>query len=133
MPFSPHATKKILETEYGLLEQATVADLTSRFSEATLDEDYEYELSSSPPSSVGSSLSSRSDSSSPSSASSMSDYSNSSDCSCERYGITRSGDRIKLDCGGSRCGYSDSDDCCSSSDDEYIPTSTRRQGIVVRR
>jgi len=132
-PISPHATKKILETEYGLLEQATVADLTSRFSEATLDEDYDYELSSSPPSSVGSSLSSRSDSSSPSSASSMSDYSNSSDCSCERYGITRSGDRIKLDCGGSRCGYSDSDDCCSSSDDEYIPTSTRRQGIVVRR
>jgi hypothetical protein len=59
----------------------------------------------------------------------MSDYSNGSQCSCERYGITRSGDRVKLDCGGSRCGYSDEESCCSSSDDEYVERSTRRQGI----
>jgi hypothetical protein len=63
----------------------------------------------------------------------MSDYSTGSQCSCERYGITRSGDRVKLDCGGSRCGYSDEESCCSSSDDEYVERSTRRQGIVVRR
>jgi len=130
-PVSPHATKKILEAEYGTLSHATVADLTSRFSEATIDD---YDLSSSPPSSVGSSLSSRSGSTNSSGASSMSDYSTGSGCSCERYGITRSGDRVKLDCGGSRCGYSDEDSCCSSSDDEYTsPTSARRQGIVVRR
>jgi hypothetical protein len=130
-PVSPHATKTILETEYGALDEITVADITSRFSEATLDEeDSDYELS--PPSSVGSSLSSRSGSSL-SEASSMSDYSNGSTCSCERYGITRSGDRIKLDCGGSRCGYSDEESCCSSSEDEFVPASTRRQGIVVRR
>lgn len=132
-PMSPHATKFILETEYEDLECPTVADLTSRFSETTVYSDDEYELSSSPPSSVGSSLSSRSDSSSPSSASSLSDYSEGSSCSCERYGITRSGERVKLDCGGSRCGYSDDDVCCSSSDDEQLQTSTRRQGIVVRR
>jgi len=132
-PMSPHATKFILETEYDEIECATVADLTSRFSETTFDSDNEYELSSSPPSSVGSSLSSRSDSSSPSSASSLSDYSEGSACSCERYGITRNGERVKLDCGGSRCGYSDDDVCCSSSDDESLQTSTRRQGIVVRR
>jgi len=132
-PMSPHATKFILETEYDDIECPTVEDLTSRFSEATFDSDNEYELSSSPPSSVGSSLSSRSDSSSPSSASSLSDYSEGSACSCERYGITRSGERVKLDCGGSRCGYSDDDVCCSSSDDESLQASTRRQGIVVRR
>jgi hypothetical protein len=126
-PISPHATKAILETEYGTLEAATVAALTSRFSETTIDDedDSDYEC----PSSTGSSLSSRSDST----LSSVSDLSTVSSCSCERYGITRSGERVKLDCGGSRCGYSDEESCCSSSDDEYVPRSTRRQGIVVRR
>lgn len=33
-------------------------------------------------------------------------------CRCERYGITRGGDWVKLDCGGTRCGYSD--DCNSN-------------------
>jgi hypothetical protein len=57
-------------------------------------------------------------------------------CTCERYGITRSGDRVKLDCGGSRCGYY-SDDVssgCSSESDEDVHRvcTTRRQGVVVR-
>jgi hypothetical protein len=130
-PIAPHATKTILEAEYGTLEETTVADITSRFSVTTLDDDdSDYELD--PPSSVGSSLSSRSGSSL-SEASSMSDYSTGSSCSCERYGITRNGDRIKLDCGGSRCGYSDEESCCSSSEDELPASSSRRQGIVVRR
>jgi len=134
-PVTPHATKHILETDYS---GPTVEELTSRFSAATIDEDYAYDLSASPPSSVGSSLSSRSDSSSPSSASSLSDYSssrsNSVGCTCERYGITRKGDRVKLDCGGSRCGYSDdSSSCCSSDDENGAISSARRQGIVVRR
>jgi len=137
-PVAPHATKSILQGDYS---GPTVEELTSRFSTTTIGAiDYDdYELSSSPPSSVGSSLSSRSDSSSPSSASSLSDYStaasDSSSCTCERYGITRKGDRVKLDCGGSRCGYSDdSSSCCSSGDEEeYIPSSSRRHGVVVRR
>jgi hypothetical protein len=130
-PVTPHATKYILEADYSA---PTVEELTSRFSAATIDE-YEYSLSASPPSSVGSSLSSRSDSDSPSSASSLSDYSTpgSANCTCERYGITRAGDRVKLDCGGSRCGYSDDSDSCCSSDEEYVQTSTRRHGLVVRR
>jgi hypothetical protein len=129
-PMTPHATKYILEGDYGA---PTVEELTSRFSTTTVD-DYDYDLSASPPSSVGSSLSSRSDSSSPSSASSLSDYSNTSSCSCERYGITRAGDRVKLDCGGSRCGYSDeSDSCCSSGEEDYVSASSRRHGVVVRR
>jgi hypothetical protein len=126
-PVTPHATKYILEADYAA---PTVEELTSRFSAATMD-DYDYELSNSPPSSVGSSLSSRSDSSSPSSASSFSDYSE--ECTCERYGITRSGDRVKLDCGGSRCGYSDDSSSCCSDEDEYVSPSSRRNGLVVRR
>jgi len=135
-PQSPHATKFILEADYGA---PTVEELTSRFSAAAIAEEYGYDLAGSPPSSVGSSLSSRSDSDSPSSASSLSDYStpgsSSCGCTCERYGITRGGDRVKLDCGGSRCGYSDdSSSCCSSdSEAEYIPGSSRRHGLVVRR
>lgn len=124
-PINPSATKYILTADYSA---PTVEELTSRFSATTVDED-DY-LSMSPPSSVGSSLSSRSDSSSPSSVSSLSDFSD-SECSCERYGITRGGDRVKLDCGGARCGY-ESDSCCSS-DDEQISSSARRHGIVVRR
>jgi hypothetical protein len=131
-PVTPHATKYILEADYGA---PTVEELTSRFSTTTIDE-YGYDLAASPPSSVGSSLSSRSDSDSPSSASSISDYSSPSSggCTCERYGITRGGDRVKLDCGGSRCGYSDdSSSCCSSDAEDYRAHSSRRNGIVVRR
>lgn len=133
-PVTPHATKYILEADYGA---PTVEELTSRFSTTTIDE-YGYDLAASPPSSVGSSLSSRSDSDSPSSASSISDYSSprseAGGCTCERYGITRGGDRIKLDCGGSRCGYSDdSSSCCSSDAEDYGAHSSRRNGIVVRR
>jgi hypothetical protein len=146
-PINPHATKYILESDYTGVSNAayshpqaqTVEDLTSRFSSTTISDysygAYDYEsssLRSSPPSSVGSSLSSRSDSSSPSSASSFSDYSDGSSCTCERYGITRSGDRVKLDCGGTRCGYSDGSSCDSGSEQEYAPRSTRRHGIVVR-
>jgi len=61
-------------------------------------------------------------------------------CRCERYGITRKGDRVKLDCGGSRCGYisESSEASCSESEDsdeEYrrARRGVRRQGIVVRR
>lgn len=135
-PQSPHATKFILEADYGA---PTVEELTSRFSAAAIAEEYGYDIAGSPPSSVGSSLSSRSDSDSPSSASSLSDYStpgsSSCGCTCERYGITRGGDRVKLDCGGSRCGYSDdSSSCCSSdSETEYVQGSSRRHGLVVRR
>jgi len=135
-PLTPHATKYILEGDYGA---PTVDELTQRFGAAALEDYYGYSSAGSPPSSVGSSLSSRSDSDSPSSASSLSDYStprsSSAGCTCERYGITRGGDRVKLDCGGARCGYSDdSSSCCSSGEEEeYVSSSSRRHGLVVRR
>lgn len=130
-PEKPYATRHLYAADY---EHPTVDELTTRFGAADLEDDDDY-LSSSPPSSTGSSLSSRSGSSSPSSASSLSDYSTpgSASCTCERYGITRKGDRVKLDCGGSRCGADSEGDCSSDSDAEYVPRSTRRQGIVVRR
>lgn len=135
---SPHATKHILDVD--LLDEDAMEELTQRLGSADIDdEDVITEFSSSPVSSigssVGSSLSYRSDSSSP--TSSLSGYSTpNSDCShctCERYGITRKGDRVKIDCGGSRCGSSsDSDSACSSGEEDEVPVSARRHGIVVR-
>jgi len=128
-PMSPYATRHILDTDY--CDDETIEELTARFGSAGIDEDY----STSPVSSSGSSLSYRSGSSSPSS--SLSGYStpasDCSSCTCERYGITRKGDRVKIDCGGARCGYSDDSSSCSSADEaEYVSRSSRRNGIVVR-
>ncbi|KAI0134540.1 GTP-binding protein EsdC [Xylariales sp. AK1849] len=135
-PISPHATRHILDADYCDDDEA-IEELTARFGSAGIDEEeFITDFSSSPVSSSGSSLSYRSDSSSPNS--SLSGYSTPSsdvsNCTCERYGITRKGDRVKIDCGGARCGYSDSDSSCSSGDEEeeYVSHSSRRNGIVVR-
>jgi hypothetical protein len=122
-PIKPNQTRHIVEADYS--EPPTVEQLTSRFSASTL-EDSDYD--SSAPSFVGSDVSSRA-----SSVSSGSDYSSSSVCTCERYGITRKGDRVKLDCGGSVCCYSEESSCSSDEcDDDYVPRSTRRQGVIIR-
>ncbi|KAL4779429.1 hypothetical protein BJX76DRAFT_89271 [Aspergillus varians] len=133
-PSKPYASRQIREADFA----PRMDELTRRFASSRMSDEYD-DLSNSPPSSVGSSLSSRSSgSTSPSSLSSMSDPP--SLCHCERYGITRKGDRVKLDCGGSRCGYiseSSGDSCSedSDSDEEYrhARRGARRQGIVVRR
>ncbi|KAF9886434.1 hypothetical protein FE257_011466 [Aspergillus nanangensis] len=131
-PSKPYESRQIRESDFA----PTMDDLTRRFAGSRMSDEYSY--SNSPPSSVGSSLSSRSSgSTSPSSLSSMSDPA--TVCRCERYGITRKGDRVKLDCGGSRCGYvtESSEASCSESesDEEYrrARSAVRRQGIVVRR
>ncbi|KAL7792148.1 hypothetical protein V8C37DRAFT_402563 [Trichoderma ceciliae] len=137
-PMSPHATKHILESDY--YDNEELEELTARFGSTGLDEDVLTDFSTSPVSSNASSLSYRSDSSSPSS--SLSGYSTpSSDCSsctCERYGITRKGERVKIDCGGARCGYDeDSSSCASDASDneeydyEVSPNASRRNGIIV--
>ncbi|KAF2091107.1 hypothetical protein K490DRAFT_34299 [Saccharata proteae CBS 121410] len=129
-PVKPNQTRQIVNGTY---EPATMEALTSRFSRATMSsEEEDYGESDSDNESDVPSLTSRSsrssNSSSPSSVSSTS-----SCCTCERYGITRAGDRVKLDCGGARCGYSDdSESACSSEDDEYRARTTRRQGVVIR-
>ncbi|KAK0635593.1 hypothetical protein B0T17DRAFT_550415 [Bombardia bombarda] len=138
-PLSPHATRHILDADFDENE------LSSRFAATGLydyDEDVitDFGAAGSPVSSVGSGSSlsyrsSRSGSSSPNS--SLSGYSTpaSSDCSsctCERYGITRKGERVRIDCGGARCGYEDSCSSSSGEEDEYVERSSRRHGIVVR-
>lgn len=135
-PSKPYETRHLYADNY---QHPTVDELTSRFADSRLSggEDTEIDsayYSSSPPSSTGSSLSSRSGSSSPSSASSLSDY-GSGVCTCERYGITRKGDRVKLDCGGERCGYGSQGSDCSSeeSEDEIAARSSRRRGVIIRR
>jgi len=129
-PQSLHATRHILDADYDCDE------LAEHFAATGIDEYDEdiitdFNTSSPVSSSSGSDLSYRSDSSSPNS--SMSGYSTPgsdlSSCTCERYGITRKGERVRLDCGGARCGYEDS---CSSSDSDGEYTSSRRNGIVVR-
>jgi hypothetical protein len=136
-PISPHATRHILDADY--CDEEAIEELTARFGSADIEEEYYVDdLSSSPVSSNGSSLSYRSDSSSPNS--SLSGYStpgsDCSTCTCERYGITRKGDRVKIDCGGARCGYSDEESSCASSGDEeeeeYVSHSSRRNGIIMR-
>ncbi|KOS20222.1 hypothetical protein ESCO_006206 [Escovopsis weberi] len=136
-PVSPHATKHILSADYYGNEE--LEELTARFRDSGLGDEEEFitKVCASPISSTGSSLSYRSDGS-------VSDSNNSgystpasdcSSCSCERYGITRKGERVRLDCGGSVCGYGSSDsDSCSSEDEEEYDTpvrSARRNGIVV--
>jgi hypothetical protein len=97
--------------------------------ETSSEEDSDSDSGSDAESDVPSLTSSRSsNTSSPSSVSSTS-----SCCTCERYGITRTGNRVKLDCGGSRCGYSDGSECSSESEEESMARATRRQGIVVRK
>lgn len=112
-PTKAYASRGIREADYS---RSPVEDVTSALEKSSLFDTY----SASPPSSVGSSLSSRSGGSSPSSLSSLSDRSAGS-CRCNRFGITRKGDKVRLDCGGERCGYSDdSSSACSSdfSDDD---------------
>lgn len=131
-PERPHQTRQVINTQY---DKATLEALTSRFSRQTIspgvsESDSDSYIDSDDDSDVPSLTSRSTNSSSPSSISS-----GSSCCTCERYGITRSGDRVKLDCGGARCGYSDDSSECSSEDEyyrEHEAKTTRRQGVVIR-
>lgn len=109
------------------LEKAALAQLAAQFAESRIYDDDSEDDDSDCDSDVPSLTSSASNCSTPSSVSSSS-----SSCSCARYGITRAGQRVMLDCGGSRCGYSEDD--CSSSDEEYAAKkaiASRRHGVVI--
>jgi hypothetical protein len=133
-PVNPAQTKRIVAEAY---DRSALDDLQYRMARAAINEsdeddssDDDSDISSDVPS-LTSSGSRTSNSSSPSSISSCS-----SGCTCERYGITRSGNRVKLDCGGARCGGAGygSDSNCSSegSEAEYRRGMTRRHGVVIR-
>ena len=153
-PGKPYATRHLITTDYG--SHPTVAALTRQFAGtrvADSDSDSDIDTDSDVPSLAyststrspggASSGSSRTSSSNGSAASTRfasptsSISSNSSCCTCERFGITRKGDRVRLDCGGSRCGYSDGGEegSCSSEEEEAAyrrQAATRRQGVVVK-
>lgn len=114
-PMTPNATRTILDYD------EEVEELASRFSTVDVETDSEDDSEldsyrSSPSSSVVSGYSTPA--------------SDCSTCSCERYGITRKGERVRLDCGGARCG--DEYSSCSDSEEEYVHTSSRRNGVVMR-
>jgi len=132
-PERPHQTRQVIATQY---DKATLEALTTKFARqsispaSSISSDSDSYIDSDNDSDVPSLTSRSTNSSSPSSVSS-----GSSCCTCERYGITRSGDRVKLDCGGARCGYSDDSSDCSSEDElqlEYAAKTTRRQGVLIR-
>lgn len=128
-PTKPHETRGIATEQFrrGEVDRLAMQLKSQQLSDSESDSDTESDSDSG--SDVPSLSSRSSNSSTPSSISSTS-----SCCTCERYGITRSGNRVKLDCGGSRCGYSDhSSECSSESEEEYRGKTTRRQGMVVRR
>lgn len=127
-PEKPYATSSIRSDRFQV-EQLS-AKFASQHLDAEPEEDSDASDSESDASSNVPSLSSRSsNSSTPSSVSSTS-----SCCTCERYGITRAGTRVKLDCGGQKCGYSDGSECSSESEEEvYRVGTTRRQGVHVRK
>ncbi|KIW11316.1 hypothetical protein PV08_10616 [Exophiala spinifera] len=105
-PSKPYASRSLRQADY---DASPIDDLEERFA------GYRIADSSASPSELsddGSSSGKAFSSSSPSSLSSVSDHS----CRCERYGVTRSGQRVKLDCGGKRCGaWSSSSSECNSS------------------
>jgi len=110
-PMKPHESKRIINGEYaddaGWIEQFDRLNMQSRNSNSSSS------ATSIADSDVPSLTSSRtSDNSTPTSISS----SGSQACTCQRYGITRSGHRVKLDCGGTLCGSGDDSSSCSDEE-----------------
>lgn len=117
-PGKPYASRQLREADYSR-SPIDDDDLVDRFASTRLSDRHTYSPESSISSSSGGSTFSsvRGGGSSPRSLSSVSSV-----CTCERFGITKSGQRVRLDCGGSRCGYSSgsASECSESSDeDEY--------------
>jgi len=133
-PTKAYASRGIREADY---ERSPVGkyddddDLAARFANARIsDRGYDRHAAyASSPSDLSDSSSGPSFSSG-SSPSSMSSISNRS-CRCERFGITRSGQRVKLDCGGAKCGYNSSD--CSSSEHDSESGSEEEHRARVRK
>ncbi|EFW13235.1 hypothetical protein D8B26_004151 [Coccidioides posadasii str. Silveira] len=135
-PSKPYESRRFCESSH--VTQRAMDALNARFQAADLS-DSDSDISSSPSSAFSSSL--RGGSTSPSSISSFSD--SSSSCSCQLYAITSSKERVRIHCGGKRCGGSspcdssgsDFDSCSSDSDEEYEYARPQllRQNIRIRR
>jgi hypothetical protein len=131
-PISPGQTKTILTFAEGEME-----DLSVRLARSGLSEEDEYRHyvaadrrtnQASAPSSPISDSSSDDESPGFSSGYSTPASELSDSCSCERYGLTRSGQRVRIDCGGAVCGYGYESDCSVEQSPDY---SSRRRGVVL--
>ena len=111
-PSKPYASRHLREADY---ETSPVDELEDRFA-ATRISDRHGKYNSSSPSDLSDDSESSGTAFSRSSPGSMSSVSDKS-CRCERFGVTRNGQRVKLDCGGKRCGYVSSGSECSSEPD----------------
>jgi hypothetical protein len=131
-PVSPHATSHILH-----YDEDDIDALAAQFGGTVMidDEGAVSGIHMGSPTSSATGSSYRSDTSSPSGGSGSGYSTPTSDygkCTCERYGITRKGDRVKIDCGGKVCGYDDSSDCSSGSEADYQTSPVHRRGVVIR-
>lgn len=132
-PTKPYASRGIREADY---ERSPVdhedEDLAERFAAARISDrpGYDRHGYGSSPSELSDSSSSGPSFSGGSSPSSMSSMSSGS-CRCERFGVTRSGQRVKLDCGGARCGYSSSE--CESSEGSEESESEEEYRARIRK
>lgn len=128
--YSGHATIDALTRKFAVTQLSSSS--FSDDSESDSDDSSDIDDSASDVPSLSHSAGSRSP------ASSVSGYSSSgsSCCTCDRFGITRRGDRVRLDCGGSRCASDAASSSCDSESEEEVLTkrsmATRRHGVVVR-
>jgi len=125
-PTKAYASRGLREADY---DASPVDDLEERFAG--------YRISSGGSSASPSDLSDDSASSgtafSRSSPSSTSSVSNNS-CRCERYGVTKSGQRVKIDCGGKRCAsWSSSSSECESQDSDDSSEDEREYRARMKR
>lgn len=131
-PQKPYASRGLREADY---DASPIDDLEDRFAGTRLSDRH----AASSPSELSecSESSGTVFSSSAGSASSATSDSDGDRCRCNRYGVTRDGRKVMLDCGGKRCGYTESDDSSecesseSSSDEEE--EETQRQAELRRR
>jgi hypothetical protein len=128
-PQKPYASRGLREADY---EVSPIDDLEERFASTRLS-DRSARYASSPSELSDSSTSSGGVfSSMPNSSGGSSCSSVGPSCRCERYGVTRDGRRVKLDCGGQRCGYGESSSSDCTSSDEDSEEERRKQRMRAR-
>ena len=133
-PQKPYASRGLREADY---DMSPIDDLEDRLGATHLSDRYASSPSELSESSESSGTVFSKSSGASSSATSDSD---SGHCRCNRFGLTRDGRRVMLDCGGKRCGYasSDSSECGSSeasdsSEEDDEEEEAQREAELRRR
>lgn len=129
-PSKPYESRHLREADY---DTSPIDELEDRFAATRISDRHQNAKYASSPSELSDDSTSSGTAfsrSSPSSLSSLSDKS----CRCERYGVTRAGQRVKLDCGGKRCGYvvSSGSECSSEATDSSEDERERERERVMR-